>query len=199
VLRSFVNALQIPSLITAHTRNLEGYEFSLARNCVLFAIYLGLSATTVPGKQETGDGQAQTHYETQFEEHRFAFPADRALDNSNTENTQHAYPQAEISSSESNSPFGSNPTPQNIATVPTPSPSLAETPGRSSASDGLGCLRCQRPFSTRTNLNRHVLTHCPMLLATAGFPCRNLGCGKISKREDNRNRHEKIHCRFRRQ
>jgi hypothetical protein len=202
VLRNLESGLQIPSLTKTYARGLHGPELSLAYNCVLLALYLGLSVTTMPASQGTANAQAQTWHEAERKEQQAPCPMDTTLDNStfdefNVDVAQQADTLADVSPFEVNSQLGSsNHTPANITNVITPSPNLTETSRLPTSTDKLACPRCRKRFSTSTNRNRHVQRDCP-LLVTAGFRCGNAGCGRISKREDNRNRHERELCRFR--
>jgi hypothetical protein len=174
----------------------------LACNCVLLALYLGLSVTTMPASQGNANAQAQTWRKAERKEQQAPCPMDTTLDNStfdgfNADGAQQADTPADVSPFEENSQLGSsNLTPTNITNATTPSPNPTETSRLPTSTDKLACPRCQKRFSTRTNRNRHVLRDCPMLGMT-GFRCRNAGCGRISKREDNRNRHERELCRLR--
>jgi hypothetical protein len=202
VLRNLESGLQIPSLTKTYARGLHGPELSLAYNCVLLALYLGLSVTTMPASQGNANAQAQTWREAERKEQQAPYPMDTTLDNStfdefNADVAQQADTPADVSPFEVNSQLGSsNLTSTNITNATTTSPNPTGTSRLSTSTDKLACPRCQKRFSTRTNRNRHVLRDCPMLV-TAGFRCRNAGCGRISKREDNRNRHERELCRLR--
>lgn len=187
MLRNPESGLQIPK---TYAGGLQGPELSLAYNCVLIALYLGLSVTTMPASQGTVNTQAQTWREAERKDNS-------TFDEFNVDVAQQADTLADVSPFEVNSQLGSsNHTPTNITNVTTPSLNPMETSRLPTSTDKLTCPRCRKRFSTPTNCNRHVLRDCP-LLVTAGFRCRSAGCGRISKREDNRNRHEREICRFR--
>lgn len=59
------------------------------------------------------------------------------------------------------------------------------------------CPYCFRPFSTVSNLGKHVRTDCKAKYGKQRFSCGNLGCTKMLSRKAYRDIHQRDKCLFR--